>query len=79
MQHEFLSESAVLRMKKSPMKKVQIKPFWLKISKCGTRFSKTTNRNTERKVLSVVSHFLAYVQINKNCIMFVKTWAVVMS
>jgi hypothetical protein len=79
MQHEYLSESAVLRINKSPMKKVQIKPFWLKISECGTSFSKTTSRNTERKVLSVVSYFLAYVEINKKCITFVETWAMVMS
>lgn len=30
--------------------------------------SKATNRNTEIKVLSVVSHFLAYVKINENFI-----------
>jgi hypothetical protein len=30
---------------------------------------------TERKVLSVVSHFLAYVEINENFITFVETWA----
>jgi hypothetical protein len=79
MHHEFLNESAVLRMNKSPMKKVQIKPFWLKISECGTSFSKTTNGNTERKVLFVVSHLRAYEEINNHFITFVETWAMVMS
>lgn len=41
--------------------------------------SKTTKRNTERKVLSSVSHFLSYVEINENFITFVETWAMAKS
>jgi hypothetical protein len=51
----------------------------MKISKYGTSLFQTTNRNTVRKVPSLVSHFLAYEEINENFVTFGEKWAMVKS